>query len=185
MKFVPQSLTDELQEHYIQVVKTYPDLLNHSTCSHLLRYWVGILGISVHCWNETSEHGVANRIICGGWETDHFWTIFMSNIWSTNNFCLKEKHQILLQVLESLLKHVLRGGPQFRGCGRALEIPAVWQYTCSFCHGNEVHAGKLWHVGGQPPTVFTFSCSIWLFCSWKWKPSLKEQDFRTSRTSVM
>jgi len=111
-------------------------------------------------------------------------TIFEHFSWA-NNFFLKEKHQILLQVLESLLKHVLRGGPQFWECGRALKIPAAWQYTCSFCCDNEVHAGKLWHVGDQPPLVFTFSSSVDFFYSWKWKPSLKEQDFRTSWTLIM
>ena len=102
----------------------------------------------------------------------------MSSMCSTSNFCLKEKDWILIQVLESLLKHVLRGRPQFRGWGRALEIPAAWQYTCSFFHDNEVHAGKLWHVGDQPPTVFTCSCSIWLFLFLKVKTFLEGIRFQ-------
>jgi hypothetical protein len=78
MKFVPQSLTDELQEHCVTSCKDLPRSVEPFTCSHLLRYWGGALGISVHCWNKPSEHGVVNRIACKGWGTNHFWTLFMS-----------------------------------------------------------------------------------------------------------
>ena len=168
-----------------QVVKTYPDLSNHSACSHLLRYWGGILGISVHCWNETSEYGVVNRIVCEGWGTNHFWTLFMSNMWSTNNFCLKEKHGILLQVLESLLKHVLRGGHNFKSGGGYLRF--------LLCDNTHAHSAMIMKCMLASYGILVISHPLYLpllipsdfFCSWKWKPSLKEQDFRTSRTSIM
>jgi hypothetical protein len=161
-----------------QVVKIYPDLLNHSHV--FICFVIGEEPWVFQCIAETKHQSMEWwTIVCKGW-TNHF-----EHFSWVNNFFLKEKHQILLQVLESLRRHVLRGGPQFWEWGRALKIPAAWQYTCSFCYDNEVHAGKLWHVGNQPPPVFTFSCSIDFFCSWKWKPSLKEQDFWTSWTLIM
>jgi hypothetical protein len=72
----------------------------------------------------------------------------------------------------------LRRGSQFWEWGRALEIPAAWQYTCSFFHDKDVHAGKLWQVSDQPPTVFTSSCSTWLSLFLKVKTFLQGTRFQ-------
>ena len=180
-----RSLMDVLQEHCVTSCEELPRSVEPfrmfpfaSLLGMYLGYFSSLLKQNIRTWSG---------------EQNHLWRLRNKPFLNT----FHEHHVIYKQFLPEgktwnfvtgagkFIEACFERGPQFREWGRILEIPSVWQYTSSFCHDNEVHAGKLWHVGNQPPTIFTCSCSMWLFFSWKWKPSLKEQDFRTSRTSIM